>query len=256
MLFDTHTHLNDDQLYPFLEEVMPSVYANDVSYMLCVGYDKDSSMKALEIAKRFQGVYAAIGFHPTNAVNVTEDDFVWLEENLKNPLVKAVGEIGLDYYWDATHKEKQKEVFIRQIKLAEKYNLPFSVHMRDALEDTLSIIKNVKLPNTRGIMHCYSGSLESAHEFIKSNMMISMGGPVTFKNARVPKEVVKGIDSQYLLIETDAPYLTPHPYRGKKNDPSYLHLIAKEIAKIKEIPYDEVRDFTTQNALQIFKIQV
>jgi len=254
MLFDTHTHLNDDQLYPFLDEVMPKVYGNDVSYMLCVGYDKASSIKAIEIAGRYTGVYAAIGFHPTNAVEVKEEDFVWLEENLKNPLVKAVGEIGLDYYWDATHKDIQKSVFIKQIKLAEKYKLPFSVHMRDALEDTLDILKKNKLHETRGIMHCYSGSLESANEFVKVNMMISIGGPVTFKNARVPKEVVKGIDILYLFIETDSPYLTPHPFRGKRNDPSYLHLIAKEIAVLKEMTYEEVAKQTTENALNIFKI--
>lgn len=254
MLFDSHTHLNDDLLYPKLQKVLEASFQNDVSTMVCIGYDKPSSLRAIDIAEKNEHVYCAIGFHPTEAVNIREEDFHWLEETLSHPKVVAIGEIGLDYYWDATHKDIQKKVFIRQIQLASKYHLPISVHMRDSLEDTLHILQTEKKQSDRGIMHCFSGSLESAKEFIKANMMISLAGPVTFKNARVPKEVAKGIDIQNLLIETDAPYLTPHPHRGKENSPAFLHLIAKEIARIKELPYIDVAAITTKNALDIFQL--
>lgn len=255
MLFDSHVHLNDDKIYSKLEEVINDANNNDVSYMLCVGYDLASSKRALEIAEKYPHVFAAIGFHPTEALNVKDEDYIWLENQLTNPKVKAIGEIGLDYYWDATYKETQKKVFIKQIELADKYHLPISIHMRDALEDTLEIIQHVKPQSVNGVMHCYGGSVESAKLFIQSNMLISLGGPVTFKNARVPKAVAKEIDLKYLLIETDAPYLAPHPNRGKENTPAYIHFVAKEIASIKELSYEQVAFQTTENAKLLFNIK-
>jgi len=252
MFIDTHCHLNDDQLYIHLDEVIRDAIHAKVSFMVCIGYDKQSSMRAIEIAERNESVYATVGFHPTNALEVGEDDFVWLERMLTHPKVVGIGEIGLDYYWDKTFKDKQKEVFVRQIELADKYHLPITVHMRDSDEDTLFLLKNNKPRSVQGIMHCYSGSLELSKEFIKCNMMISLAGPVTFKNARVPKEVASGIDLDYLLIETDSPYLAPHPFRGKENSPSLVPYVAEEIARLRDVPVEEIARITTQNALRIF----
>lgn len=254
MLFDSHTHLNDEALFFKAGEVIEASRQADVSYFLCVGYDKASSIRAIEIAHRYDHVFAAIGFHPTEAVKVTDADMEWLESAIADDKVKAIGEIGLDYYWDSTHKEIQKQRFIEQIHIAEKYHLPVSIHMRDATKDTLEILQKHKKPTARGIMHCFSGSVESAREFIKLNMMISLAGPVTFKNAKDSKAVAKEIAIEHLLIETDAPYLAPHPFRGKENSPIYLKLIAEEIAHIKEISYDEVARQTTINAKSIFQI--
>jgi len=255
MLFDSHTHLNDDVLYAHIDEVVKRSLDADVSFFLCVGYDKASSIRALEIAHRYPFVYAAIGFHPTEAQKVTDDDLKWLEIALTDEKVKAVGEIGLDYFWDQTHKDVQKYIFIKQLQLANKYHLPVSIHMRDATKDTYEILKNEKSQDTQGIMHCFSGSVESAREFIKLNMMISLAGPVTFKNAKDPKAVASQIDLNQMLIETDAPYLAPHPYRGKENSPAYLRIIAEEIARIKNISYSEVATTTCNNAKKIFRIQ-
>lgn len=252
MFIDTHCHLNDDVLYVKLEETILEARRQGVSKMICIGYDKLSSIRALEIAKNNPGIYATIGFHPTNALDVTEEDFLWLEQNLSHEKVVGIGEIGLDYYWDATYKEKQKEVFLRQIALAKKYHLPISIHMRDALEDTLNILREQQSDDLQGVMHCYSGSVESAKEFIKLNMYISLAGPVTFKNARVPKEVAKEVLFERLLIETDSPYLAPHPFRGKENSPALLPYVAKEIASLRNISVEEVAMQTMKNALNLY----
>ena len=255
MLFDSHTHLNDDLLFHKVDEVVKEAMEEDVSYFLCIGYDKISSLRAIELSNKYPNVYAAIGFHPTEALKVTSDDLVWLESMLTHEKVKAIGEIGLDYYWDSTYKDIQHEVFIKQLKLANKYHLPVSIHMRDATKDTFNLIKKYKDPEIVGVMHCFSGSVETAKEFIKLNMMISLAGPVTFKNALVPKQVASEIELDYLLIETDAPYLAPHPFRGKENAPKYVKLVALEIARLKELTYEEVSYKTTENAKRVFHIK-
>jgi TatD DNase family protein len=255
MLFDSHTHLNDDLLYSKVDEVVKEAMNEDVAYFLCVGYDKVSSIRAMELSLQYPNVYAAIGFHPTEALKVTADDLVWLESMLSHEKVKAIGEIGLDYYWDSSYKVIQHELFIKQLKLANKYHLPVSIHMRDATKDTFDLIKEYKDPDLVGVMHCFSGSVESAKEFIKLNMMISLAGPVTFKNALNPKQVATEIELCHLLIETDAPYLAPHPFRGKENAPKYIKLVASEIARLKAISYEEVALKTTENAKRVFHIK-
>jgi TatD DNase family protein len=255
MLFDSHTHLNDDLLFSKVDEVIKEAMTEDVSYFLCVGYDKTSSLRAIELSDIYLNVYAAIGFHPTEALKVTADDLEWLESMLSHKKVKAIGEIGLDYYWDSTYKDIQHEVFIKQLKLANKYHLPVSIHMRDATKDTFDLIKKYKDPGIVGVMHCFSGSVESAKEFIKLNMMISLAGPVTYKNAVDPKQVAKEIELCHLLIETDAPYLAPHPFRGKENVPKYVKLVAKEIARLKELSYEQVALITAENAKRVFHIK-
>lgn len=252
MFIDTHCHLNDDVLYEHLDEVVSAALEAKVSTMVCIGYDLSSSIRAIEIAEKYPSVYATVGFHPTNALEVKDEDYAWLESKLTHPKVVGIGEIGLDYYWDKTYIEKQKEVFIRQMDLADKYHLPITVHMRDSDADTLEILKERKPKSVQGIMHCYSGSLELSKEFIKCKMMISLAGPVTFKNARVPKEVASGIDLPYLLIETDSPYLAPHPFRGKQNSPSLVPYVAQEIALLRDVPVEEIARITSENALRIF----
>jgi TatD DNase family protein len=166
----------------------------------------------------------------------------------------AIGETGLDYYWDKSPKEVQQEVFRRQIRLAKELKLPIIIHNRDATEDIVSILKQEQASEVGGIMHCFSGSVETAKECIGMNFYISLGGPVTFKNAKKPKEVATEISLDHLLVETDCPYLTPHPYRGKRNEPSYVSLVADEIARLKEISVEEVRRKTFENACAIFQI--
>ena len=234
MLFDSHAHLNDPKLIDRVEEIIDNAKNNEVKKITCVGYDYKSSMLAIDLANQYDDLYAAIGIHPSEAKEFNLD-LSWIEENIDNPKVVAIGEIGLDYYWDKTYKAEQKELFINQIKLANKHNKPIIVHMREATKDTYDILKEYKDSNTLGVMHCYSSSKESAKQFIDLNMYISLAGPVTFKNAHTPKEVAKEIDLDHLLVETDSPYLSPSPYRGKTNEPKNVLYVAKEIAEIKTV---------------------
>ena len=254
MLFDTHIHLNDIKYKDDLLDVITAGQNEGVSKMVVVGYDQKTNIKALELAEQFTFIYAAIGWHPVDAIHLTEELFAELEEQVKHPKVVAIGECGLDYYWDKSPKDIQKEVFIRQIELAKKVNKPLVIHTRDSIADTLEIMKQYDVKKIGGVMHCFSGSVEMAREFIKLNFKISLGGPVTFKNGRRPQEVAKEIPLEELLIETDAPYLTPHPYRGKRNEPMYVALVAKQIAELKEISYEQVCEQTMKNGKELFKI--
>lgn len=254
MHFDTHVHLNSEQ-YENVEEIIKNALDNNVNKMVVVGYDLKSSLKAIEIASKYSFVYAAIGMHPSEIKKMEKDDLNKIEELLINKKVVAIGEIGLDYHWDKDNKEEQKEVFIKQIKWANKYNLPIIIHSRDAAEDTYNILKENKNYYKKGIMHCYSYSLEIAKEFIKLNFMLAFGGTLTFLNSKQNKEVVKEIALKYLLTETDAPYLTPHPYRGQRNEPKYIPLIVEEISKIKEKNKEEVSQILYNNACDFFEVE-
>ena len=255
MIIDSHVHLNDEELFPRIEEIIERAKENGVVKFICVGYDKESSELALDIAAMYDEVYAAIGIHPSEAKHYKESDLVWLEENLSNSKVKAVGEIGLDYYWDKNFADKQKDLFIKQINLANKHKLPIIVHMRDAINDTYEIIKETKDKNLSGVMHCYSGSFEYVKKFTDLNLYISLAGPVTFKNAVVPKEIAKKIDLKKLLVETDAPYLAPVPHRGKTNESKNLKYIIKEIANIRQITVEDVEKNTYENTVKLFNLE-
>lgn len=255
MLFDSHAHLNDAKLINDVDEIIYSASKNGINKILCVGYDFESSLLAIELAEQYDGVYAAIGIHPSEARSF-DIDLSWIEEHMDNPKVVAIGEIGLDYYWDKQYKEQQIELFKRQIELANKYKKPIIVHMRDATLDTYETIKKNKLPENSGVMHCYSASKESLQQFIDLNMYISLAGPVTFKNAITPKEVAATIDLEYLLIETDSPYLAPAPFRGKTNQPKNVLYVAKEIAQIKGISLEELSKKTYENTCNLFKIDL
>ncbi|HEK9103433.1 TatD family hydrolase [Bacillus pfraonensis] len=255
MLFDTHSHLNAEQFEEDLQEVIVRMKEVGVSYTVVVGFDEGTIKKAMELAETYDFIYAAVGWHPVDAIDMREEHLVWLEELAAHPKVVALGEMGLDYHWDKSPKEVQKEVFRKQIQLAKKVNLPIIIHNRDATQDIVDILEEENAAEVGGIMHCFSGSVEVAKQCIDMNFLISLGGPVTFKNAKKPKEVAMEIPMEKLLIETDCPYLTPHPFRGKRNEPSYVKLVAEEIANLKGISYEEVAKVTTENAKSLFGVE-
>ncbi|MEQ6389470.1 TatD family hydrolase [Bacillaceae bacterium S4-13-58] len=255
MLFDTHVHLNVAQFADDYEEVIQRARAAGVENMVVVGFDRETIPAAIELAEAYNFIYAAVGWHPVDAIDMEEEDLLWLEELSSHPKVVALGEMGLDYHWDKSPKDIQKDVFRKQIQLAKKVKLPIVIHNREATQDIVDILKEEDASEVGGIMHCFSGSVEVAEECVDMNFMISLGGPVTFKNAKKPKEVAEAIPLEKLLIETDCPFLTPHPYRGKRNEPSYVKLIAEKIAELKGITYEEVSKITTKNAQNVFKIK-
>lgn len=252
MFFNTHTHLNSEQLYDLRDEYIKKAIDNGVTQLVVAGYDLDSSKKALSIAHEYPFIYATVGISPNDCKNTTDEDLCEIEELLKDSKVVALGEIGLDYYWDEAPRDKQKDVFVKQIQMAKQYNKPIVIHSRDAYEDTYEILKDAK---HFGIMHCYSGSLEMARRYIEIGFEISLAGPVTFKNAKVPKSVAQNIDINHLMIETDCPYLTPHPFRGKQNEPANVVYIAQEIANLKNMNIDDVGRITSFNAKKMFGIK-
>ncbi|MDP4161534.1 MAG: TatD family hydrolase [Bacillota bacterium] len=254
MLFDTHVHLNAEQYSEDLEEVIERAKSEGVSEMVVVGFDRPTIERAMELTEAYDFIYACIGWHPVDAIDMTDQDLLWIEELSAHPKVVAIGEMGLDYYWDKSPKEVQKEVFRRQIRLAKKVKLPIVIHNRDATADIVQILKEEKAEEVGGIMHCFSGSVEIAKECVKMNFFISLGGPVTFKNAKAPKEVAAEIPLEKLLIETDCPYLTPHPHRGKRNEPAFVKLVAEQIAEIKGLTLENVAEATTKNAEKLFGI--
>ncbi|NLP53008.1 TatD family hydrolase [Bacillus sp. RO1] len=254
MLFDTHVHLNADQYEEDLQEVIDRAQAEKVTNMVVVGFDRKTITRAMELVEKYDFLYAAVGWHPVDAIDMTEEDLAWIEDLASHEKVVAIGEMGLDYHWDKSPKEVQKEVFRKQIQLAKKVKLPIVIHNRDATADVVQILKEEDAKEVGGIMHCFTGSLEVAKECMEMNFYISFGGPVTFKNAKKPKEVVKEIPMEKLLIETDCPYLTPHPYRGKRNEPGYVRLVAEQIAELKELRIEEVAEKTTANAKKLFGI--
>jgi TatD DNase family protein len=255
MLFDTHVHLNAEQFNEDLQEVIDRAIAEGVTNMVVVGFDQVTIEKAIELAEKYDFIYASVGWHPVDAIDMTAEHLDWLRELAKHPKVVALGEMGLDYYWDKSPKEIQKEVFRKQIRLAKEVQLPIIIHNRDATADIVEILKEEHAGEVGGIMHCYSGSVETALECIEMNFYISLGGPVTFKNAKKPKEVAESIPMDRLLIETDCPYLTPHPYRGKRNEPAYVKLVAEEIAGLKGLTFEEVAEETSRNAKKLFGIK-
>jgi TatD DNase family protein len=248
MFIDTHCHLFKEY-YDNIDEIINKCRENNIKRMIVSGVDMKSNMEVLELVNKYDIVYGCIGFHPTELDNFSYDDLVWLEEHINDKKIIAIGEIGLDYHYDNTDKEKQCDVLKRQLDIAKKYNKPIIFHSRDAIRDTYNILKKYKL---RGSIHCYSGSVEMAREFTKLGYMIGVGGVVTYKNGRVLKEVVKDTDLSYILLETDAPYLCPEPYRGMKNDSSYIPEIAKVIAELKDISIAEVSRVTTDNVERLF----
>ncbi|MGG1572729.1 TatD family hydrolase [Fictibacillus sp. NRS-1165] len=253
-MFDTHAHLNAIQFEEDLEEVIQRALDEGISHIVVVGFDRPTIKGAIKLADTYDFIYAAVGWHPVDAVDMTPEDLQWIEELASHPKVVALGEMGLDYHWDKSPKDVQKKVFCQQIQLAKKVKLPIIIHNRDATQDVVDILKSEGAEEVGGIMHCYSGSLEVAKQCMEMNFYISFGGPVTFKNAKKPKEVAREIPLDRLLIETDCPYLSPHPLRGKRNEPSYVKYVAEAIAELREMPLENLVKKTSDNARQLFGI--
>jgi len=250
MFIDTHCHItrNDYNDIPFL---ITRIKESGVNKIIVNGCDMESNLEVLELVKKYDVVYGALGFHPTELDKFKESDLVWLEDHINDDKIVALGEIGLDYHYDNTDKEKENIIFKKQLEIAKKHSKPVIVHSRDAMQDTFDILKQYDL---KGSLHCYSGSLEMAREFIKLGYLIGVGGVVTYKNSKNIVNVIKNIDLEYILLETDAPYLTPEPYRKNKNDSSYIPLIARKIAEIKGVDISLVEKTTSSNARGLFDI--
>ncbi|MBP5216468.1 MAG: TatD family hydrolase [Bacilli bacterium] len=253
---DSHCHINDDVLYPIRDELISRAREAGVGYLLVIGWDVESSKKAVEIAHEYENVYAAVGIHPENLDGINEDSLKQIEELAHDDKVVAIGEIGLDYHWfhEKEHHELQKVWFIKQIELANKLNLPISIHAREATGDLLEILKHHPV-NRSGVLHCYSGSPESLKEFAKLGFYFGFDGPITYKNAVEPKESVKVCPMDKILTETDSPYLTPVPFRGKQNEPAYIPHILAQMASLKEVGEDEMAEQVRKNFEKLFSVE-
>lgn len=252
-MIDTHSHLFAEEFKDDLEQCILRAKENNVNKIILVGFSYETNDKAYELSQKYDIFLPTAGIHPSEVNGDYESYLEYLDNYLNTHKVYAVGECGLDYYWDVTYKEEQKIVFKKQCELAIKYDLPIIVHMREATADAYEILKEYA-PKLRGVMHCYSGSYEMAKEFVKLGLYISLGGPVTFKNAKEPKKIALELPLDKLMIETDCPYLAPTPYRGKRNESSYVKLVCEEIANIKNISFEEVEEATTLNAKNLFRI--
>ena len=253
MLFDTHAHYDSGAFNADRMEVLASMPEQGVELILNPGCDLESSRTAVSLAEQFPFVYAAVGVHPSDCETYTDEVERELRKLAEHPKVKAIGEIGLDYYWkDNAPAETQKAVFRRQMELARSLKLPVIIHDREAHRDCLEIVK--EYPDVTGVYHCYSGSLEDAKILVKLGWMLSFTGVVTYKNARKALEVLEWLPMERIMIETDSPYLTPEPFRGKRNDSSKVGLVAETIARVKGLEVEEVVRITTENGKRFFHI--
>lgn len=251
-MIDTHTHINCIDDFS-IDEILKNASENGVEKLIVPSaYASDIDIVA-ELASKYENVYGLLGVHPSEVKDWTDDLIDKIKECAKSPKIVGIGEIGLDYYWDKSFNDLQKEVFIKQINLANELNFPISVHDREAHKDSFDILTEFN-KNSIVIMHCFSGSVEFMHECVKQGWYIAIGGVVTFKNAIKMKEVAKEVPLDKLLIETDAPYLTPVPYRGKTNQPAYVKYVAEEIANLRNTSFEEINEQTTKNAKLVFKI--
>jgi len=245
MLIDCHCHLDE---YTNLEEVI----ANMNGIVIVSGYDYSSNLLVLDLIQRYDNVYGTIGYHPDQVGVVRDIDLMLLEENVNNKKIVGIGEIGLDYHYTKDNILEQKALFIKQINIAIQNNKPIVVHSRDAIQDTYDIIE--KNNYDKVYLHCFSGSLEMAKKFVKLGVYLGIGGVVTYNNASKLQEVVKGIELEHFLLETDSPYLTPVPFRGKKNEPKNVYFVANKIAELKNIDLEEVVKITNENAKRLFDL--
>lgn len=253
MLVDSHAHIDDDRFDADREEVVARAAAAGVPLIINIGADMDSSARSVELSQQYSGIYASVGMHPHDAKDMRESDYSRLENWLKQPKVVAIGEIGLDYHYDLSPRAVQKEVFLRQLDLARKTGKPFIIHEREAHADMYDIIRSAAR-GLQGVFHCFSGSVESARKYLKLGFYLSVAGPVTFPKSIKTKEVARLIPLDRLLVETDSPYLTPHPFRGRRNEPAYVRLVAEEVARLRGISLEEFAAATTENVRRLFNI--
>ena len=254
MIFDTHAHYDDDAFDEDRDVLLSGMREQNVEYIVNVGASMASSERSIKLAEKYPFVYAAVGVHPDEVGELDEKKFAKLREWTNHEKVKAVGEIGLDYYWDKEKHDLQKHWFMRQMELASEVKLPMIVHSREAAKDTLDMVIAAKPLNLSGIIHCYSYSVEQAREYLNMGYYIGIGGVVTFKNAKKLKEVAEYTPLSQIVLETDCPYLAPTPFRGKRNDSSKIAYVAEELAAIKQVPVEEVIRITNENGRRLYNI--
>ncbi|NLC04864.1 MAG: TatD family hydrolase [Tissierellia bacterium] len=255
MLIDSHAHLDDRRFNDDRDMLIKNFKNNNIELVINIGADLKTSVASVELADKYDTIYAAVGVHPHSAKEVNTLVMENIRELTKNKKVVAIGEIGLDFHYDNSPRDVQRKWFIEQLKLAKELDLPVIIHTREASQETYDILKNNQDGTVRGVMHSFSGSAEMASLYVDMGFYISIGGPVTFKNARVVREVAEAVPLDKLLIETDCPYLTPEPYRGKRNEPVYMKYTAEKIAQVRGISYDEVVKATNRNAKKLFNIK-
>lgn len=255
MFIDSHAHLDDKRFDEDRDILIEGLKDNGIDIAINIGADLQTSINSVELSKKYGHIYASVGIHPHSADEADDIALKKIKELADNEKVVAIGEIGLDFYYDNSPRDEQRKCFKEHLRLAKELNLPVVIHSREASQETFDIIQEAQDGTLRGVMHCYSGSVEMAEEYInKLGFYISIGGPVTFKNARIVKEVAQFVPLDKLLIETDCPYLTPEPYRGKRNEPMYVKYTAAEIAKLRGITVEELAEATSRNARELFKI--
>ena len=252
MIIDTHCHLSKSD-YNNISTIISNMNGN---IMIASGVDYLTSKEVLRLCNKYTNVYGTIGFHPTELQNYSDEALFEIEKALKNKKIIGIGEIGLDYHYGKETAKLQKEIFIKQIKLAIKYNLPIVIHSRDAALDTYNILEKYKTKDLKAVMHCYSYSYEMAMRFIKLGVKLGVGGTLTFKNNNKLKEIIENISLDNILLETDSPYLAPEPVRGTKNEPANLKYVVKKIAELKNISEEEVKKITTKNAVLQFDLDL
>lgn len=252
MIFDSHAHYDDEQFEEDRDELLLGMREAGIGGIINVGASLDGVKASQMLAEQYEDVYAAVGIHPDHVGALNEETLAWMESLCRKPKTVAVGEIGLDYYWDKEPHEVQKKWFLEQLELAKRTGLPVNIHSRDAAQETFEIMKSAHAGTTGGVIHCFSSSAQMALAYVKLGYYIGIGGVVTFKNARVMKEVAAAVPLDHIVIETDCPYLAPTPYRGKRNSSRYLPLVIAEIARIKEVVPEEVEQATYENVLRLF----
>ena len=255
MLFDSHSHYNDEKFDDDRDSLLSSMPENNVRLIMNACSSIEEIPAIIELTRKYPFVYGSVGVHPHEVENMTENDIEILRKYTADEKIKAIGEIGLDYFYDNSPRDLQKKWFARQIELACELNLPIIVHDRDAHADTLDILKQCHAERCGGVFHCYSGSAEMAKEILNLGMYIAFGGSLTFKKSVKPKEAAAVVPFDRILTETDCPYLTPEPYRGKRNSSLYMYLVAEKLAEIKGVSVEAIENATYENAKRCFKIQ-
>lgn len=254
MLFDSHAHYNDEKFKEDADALLSSMPENNVGLILNSCSDISEIPDILKLCEKYPFMYASIGVHPHEVEHLTESDMDKLKKYSKHPKVKAIGEIGLDYFYDFSPRETQKKWFARQVDLAIELGLPVVIHDRDAHKDSMDILREGDISEVGGVFHCYAGSVEMAREILDWGMYIAFGGSLTFKKSVKPKEVAAYVPLDRIVIETDCPYLTPEPHRGKRNSSLYIHYVAEMLAQIKGVSVEDIENATYENAKKLFKI--
>ncbi len=254
MIFESHAHYEDRRFDEDREQLLSSLKDNNVGYVINVSSTLNTIKTTLELTKQYDFMYGAVGIHPEAAAELNEENFSWVKEMSKQPKIVSIGEIGLDYYWDEPDRSIQKEWFEKQVEWAKEIDLPMIIHSRDAAKDTFDMLKALQGDKVGGVIHCFGYGKEMAKEFLNMGFYIGIGGVVTFKNGKKLREVAECVPIESILLETDCPYMSPEPNRGKRNDSTNLIYVAKEIARIKGMEYDDVVRITEENAMRMYRL--